>query len=73
MISKLVINNTTPPTVTQSADNRTVDSIIGSTQSRTDILDIYVPDSAVSTYTDSTNHPYWAALSSRIHPISDLN
>lgn len=72
-ISKLVINNTTPPVVNKSTNGSTVDSLIGSSQSRSDILAIYVPDSAVSTYKDSANHPYWAALSSRIYPMSQLN
>lgn len=73
-ILKLVINNVTPPSVIKSTNaNADVDSIIGSNQSRTNIGAIYVPDSAVNTYKDTTNYPYWAALSSIIHPISELD
>ena len=61
-INKLIVRATTPPTL---ATNNGLGSGANITQ-------IYVPDSAVNTYKDSTNYPRWAAYGAIISPLSDL-
>lgn len=67
-IRNLVINNSTPPTVILNTDNQITTTFTNSTQSRSSITNIYVPDTAVSAYQAAD---YWKDMN--ILPMSNLN
>ena len=71
--ANLVINNTTPPEW-RNQQNKT-DGEVNPGASRTRVFskstinNIYVPDSAVSTYQNDSN---WSTISNKIKPLSQL-
>ena len=67
-IKNLVVNNSTPPTITLNPDKQITTTFTNSTQSRSNITYVYVPDAAVSAYQAAD---YWKDLT--ILPISNLN
>ena len=72
IIKHLIINNTTPPTVTQHADakqNLLID-VSNSGVSSSVVQNVWVPDSAVNTY---KAHTYWGEFGSRIQGLSGLS
>lgn len=69
-IHHLVINNTTPPDWKPGPTSDVESGQIPAVFAFCTVDNIYVPDTAVSSY---TAHQYWGTLSNKIHPISDLN
>lgn len=70
----LVINNTTPP-VWKNRDDLTDEETTDSTHTKdkvfggSTITNIYVPDSAVTTYQNDAN---WSSVANKIQPLSNL-
>lgn len=72
VIKHLIINNTTPPTVTQYAyakQNLLIDVSSGGVSSSV-VQNVWVPDSAVNTY---KAHTYWGEFGSKIQGLSGLS
>lgn len=67
-IRNLIINNQTPPSVTVfDSDKQTT---LFTSNSSTQVLNIYVPDDSVDSYKSA---PYWSELANKYKPISSLN
>ena len=71
-VKHLIINNTTPPTVTAYQDkkqNLLID-VSGNGVSRSVVQNVWVPDSAVNTYKADT---YWGEFGNKIQGLSGLS
>lgn len=62
-VTNFICRATTPPALGSSA---------GLGGSNMTLTNIYVPDAALSDYTDNTNYPRWAKHAALMHPLSDI-
>lgn len=71
-VKHLVINNTTPPTVTAFQDQKQdlLIDVSGGGVSSSVVQNVWVPDSAVNDY---KNHTYWGEFGNKIQGLSGLS
>lgn len=62
-VTNFICRATTPPALGSSAGLGGTNMTLGA---------IYVPDAALSDYTDNTNYPRWAKHAALMHPLSDI-